>query len=68
MRDSVRWRKQSRIILMLAERLQIAPDKAMEVFYNSRTYNFFSDSRYGLQAMSDEYVVEEIIMEYAKSE
>lgn len=63
MRDSVRWRKQSRIILLLAQTLGISAEEAMDVFYNSKTYPYFADARYGLQAMSDQYIVDEIIEE-----
>lgn len=53
MRDSVRWRKQTRIVLMLAQELGISEEDALDLFYNSHTYTYFSDASYGLQAMSD---------------
>ena len=63
MRDSVRWRKQARIILMLAQELNITEEEALDRFYNSRTYPFFADPARGLQAMSDRYIVDEILQE-----
>lgn len=63
MRDTVLWRKISRIILILAERLNISPEKALDLFYASRVYRLLKDSKYGLQIMSDEYIVDELIME-----
>ena len=63
MRDSVRWRKQSRIVLMLAEELDISEEEALDRFYNSRTYTFFADPSFGLQAMSDRYIADEILQE-----
>ena len=63
MRDSVRWRKQSRIVLMLAQELNISEEEALDRFYNSRTYKFFADPTRGLQAMSDRYIVDEIMQE-----
>lgn len=63
MRDSVRWRKQSRIVLMLAQELDISEEEAIDRFYNSRTYTFFADPMRGLQAMSDQYIVDEILQE-----
>ena len=63
MRDSVRWRKQSRIVLMLAQELDISEEEAIDRFYNSRTYTFFADPTRGLQAMSDQYIVDEILQE-----
>ena len=63
MRDSVRWRKQSRIVLMLAQELNITEEEALDLFYNSRTYTLFADPSRGLQAMSDRYIVDEILLE-----
>lgn len=63
MRDSVRWRKQSRIVLKLAQELNISEEEALDRFYNSRTYTFFIDPQRGLQAMSDQYIVDEILQE-----
>ena len=63
MRDSVRWRKQSRIVLMLADELNITEEEALDRFYNSRTYTFFADASRGLQAMIDRYIVDEILQE-----
>lgn len=65
MRDSVRWRKQARIVLMLAEELGISEEEALDRFYNSRTYPFFADVTRGLQAMSDRYIVDEVLRESA---
>ena len=63
MRDSVRWRKQSRIVLMLAQELNISEEEALDRLYISRTYTFFADPTRGLQAMSDRYIVDEIMQE-----
>lgn len=63
MRDSVRWRKQARIVLMLAQELNITEEEALDRFYNSRTYPYFTDPSRGLQAMSDRYIVDEILQE-----
>lgn len=63
MRDSVLWRKQSHIIMKLAEVLQISPERALDLFYSTQTYKQLSDPKYGLQVMSDQYVVDEVISE-----
>lgn len=63
MRDSARWRKQSRIVMMLAKDLNITEEKALDIFYNSRTYSYFADASLGIQAMSDRYIVDEILEE-----
>ena len=63
MRDSVRWRKQARIVMILAQELNITEEEALDRFYNSRTYPYFADPSRGLQAMSDRYIVDEILQE-----
>ena len=63
MRDNVLWRKQSHIILLLAEYLQIDTERALDLFYSTRTYQLLSDPRYGLQLMSDQYLLENLLEE-----
>lgn len=63
MRENVLWRKQSRIIIKLAKLLQIDAERALDLFYSSRTYQLLSDSKYGLQLMSDDYILEDLIQE-----
>ena len=63
MRDTVLWRKQSHIIMMLAEYLQISPERALDLFYSTNTYQQLSDPKYGLQLMSDQYIVDDVINE-----
>lgn len=63
MRDTVLWRKQSHIIIMLAETLQIDAERALDLFYSTNTYQQLSDPKYGLHLMSDLYILDNIIME-----
>lgn len=63
MRDTVLWRKQSHIIMMLSERLHIDAEQALDLFYSTKTYQLLSDPKYGLQLMSDKYILEDIINE-----
>lgn len=63
MRDTVLWRKQSHIIMMLAETLQIGAVQALDLFYSTKTYQQLSDPKYGLQLMSDQYILDEIMSE-----
>lgn len=63
MRDTVLWRKQSRIVMMLAEALQIDAERALDIFYSTKVYQQLSDPKYGLQLMSDDYILEELIDE-----
>ena len=63
MRDTVLWRKHSRIIMKLADALQIDVERALDLFYSTKTYQQLSDSKYGLQLMSDDYILEELMDE-----
>ena len=63
MRKNVLWRKQSRIIMALASVLSISAERALDLFYSTETYRLLSDARYGLQLMSDGYIVENILAE-----
>ena len=63
MREQVFWRKISRIILLLAEHLDISSERAMEIFYNTKVCSMLHDKRYGLYLMSDLYIVHDILAE-----
>lgn len=63
MRDNVLWRKIARIIMMIADGLQISSERALDLFYQSDVYEMLVDPRYGLQTMSDTYIYDEFMME-----
>ena len=63
MRDSVLWRKVSNIVIMLADRLGIDEERALEIFYSTKTYKLLSDPKSGIQLMSDEYILEDVLNE-----
>ena len=63
MRDTVLWRKQSHIIMMLAETLDIDAERALDLYYSTKTAAQLADARYGLQLMSDQYILEDILTE-----
>ncbi|MDD6784261.1 MAG: DUF3791 domain-containing protein [Prevotellaceae bacterium] len=67
MRDTVLWRKQSRIIMLLADALHIDAEKALDLFYSTKIYQQLSDPKYGLQLMSDGYILEDLLDELKKS-
>lgn len=67
MRDSVLWRKQSRLVMMLAKEMKITPEQALDVFYSSRTAQLLANPDSGLQLMSDQYVFEDLMNELNKS-
>lgn len=63
MRDNVLWRKQSHIIMMLAETLNIDAERALDLYYSTQTAQQLSDAGYGLQLMSDQYILDNILAE-----
>lgn len=66
MRDNVLWRKQSRIIMLLAETLHISAERALDLFYSTEVYRQLTNSKSGLQLMSDQYILEDLINELRK--
>lgn len=66
MRDSVLWRKQSRIVMLLAKKKNITLEQALDIYYSSRTAQLLSDPNTGLQLMSDQYVLEDLLEELEK--
>lgn len=63
MRDSVLWRKKSRIVMMLAKERNLSPEQALDLYYPTRTAQLLSDPNSGLQLMSDQYVLEDLLAE-----
>ena len=48
---------------MLAETLQIDAERALDLFYSTKIYQQLSDPKYGLQLMSDQYILDDIMLE-----
>lgn len=63
MRDQVLWRKTGRIATLLAERLDIDEERALDLLYNSRTYALMANPDSGLQLQSDAYILADILRE-----
>ena len=63
MRDQVLWRKEGRIADLLAERLDIDTERALDILYNSRTYALLENPHSGLQLQSDEYILNDLLRE-----
>ena len=61
MRDTVLWRKQARIIMVLASELSVSEEHALDLFYSTETYRQLSDLKYGLQPMSEGAIVENML-------
>jgi hypothetical protein len=49
--------------MQLAERLNISPEKALHLFYNSKVYALLLNKQYPLITLSDAYITDEIILE-----
>ena len=63
MRDQVLWRKEGRIVALLAERLDIDTERALDILYNSRTYALLANPDSGLQLQSDVYILNDLLRE-----
>lgn len=63
MRDQVLWRKTGRIAALLAERLDIDTERALDLLYNSRTYAMLANPESGLQLLSDQYILTDLMKE-----
>ena len=63
MRDQVFWRKTARIATLLADRLDIDSSCALDILYNSKTYELFANPESGLQLQSDNYILTDLLRE-----
>ena len=63
MRDQVLWRKTGRFATLLAERLDIDAERALDSLYNSRTYTLLANPDSGLQLQSDDYILADLLHE-----
>ena len=63
MRDQVLWRKEGRIVALIADRLDIDTERALDIFYNSHTYALLTNPDSGLQLQSDEYILADLLRE-----
>lgn len=63
MRDQVLWRKEGRIAAQLAARLNIDVERALDILYNSHTYELLVNPNSGLQLQSDDYILTDLLRE-----
>ena len=52
----------------LSQRLDVSGERALDIFYTSRTNERLHDEHTGLYLMSDLYIVDEVIMELQNSQ
>ena len=62
--DLLMWNKVGCIVTLLSERLDVSGERALDIFYTSRTNERLHDEHTGLYLMSDLYIVDEIILEF----
>ena len=55
--------KYASVVALLAEKAGVSLDEALEMFYESRTYQLMSLGISDMHCMSDLYLVEEILSE-----
>ena len=63
MRDHVLWRKQANIIMLLSKELEVDFERALDLYYSTKTAQQLADPSTGLQQMSDQYIVEDLLSE-----
>lgn len=49
--------------MMLAQKMNISPEQALDIFYSSKTAQQLSNPDTGLRLMSDDYVLEDLLNE-----
>lgn len=59
--------KYARIVRLFADRLQIPYEEALAFFYNSDTYKLISNGVADMHCLSDEYLADELLMEWEGS-
>jgi hypothetical protein len=64
--DLLLWNKIGRIVTLLAERLDISGERALDIFYTSKTNEHLHDPTTLLYTFGDLYIVDEVIRELQK--
>lgn len=67
-RDIILWNRIGRISVLLAERLNIEPERAFDIFYESDTCEHLHDETSGLYLMGDLYLVDEVMIELQRKQ
>ena len=61
--DLLMWNKIGRIVTLLSERLDISPERALDIFYTSKTNERLHDPSTLLYTFGDLYIVDDVIRE-----
>ncbi|WP_291529638.1 DUF3791 domain-containing protein [Bacteroides sp. UBA939] len=57
------WNKIGRIVTLAAKQLNIEPERAFDVFYESKICERLHDSKDYLYMMGDHYIVDELVLD-----
>lgn len=60
-------RKYARIVKLFAENNSLSFEEALNLFYNSKTFELISNGIADMHCLSDEYLAEELTIEYFPS-
>lgn len=53
--------------MLLAEKLHVDAERALNIFYSTKVYQQLSNPKYGLQLKSEDYILEDLIEELRNS-
>lgn len=62
-KDIILWQRIGCIAVRLAERLNISPEAALDLFYKSKTCEKLHDKNSDLNLFGDLYIVDEVLRE-----
>ena len=57
-------RKYARIVKLFAEQAELSYEEALSKFYDSKTFDLISNGIADMHCMSDEYLADELLIEY----
>ena len=63
LRTDQMWYKIGGIVMELSERLKISPERALDLFYTSKTCDILHSPESQLYTFSDGYIADEVIAE-----
>ena len=59
-------RKYARIVQLFAEKIGVSYEEALGMFYDSKTFELISEGVADMHCMSDEYLVDELMIELGR--
>ena len=66
--DLLMWNKIGRIVTLLSKRLDVSGERALDIFYSSKTNERLHDPDTYLYTFSDLYIAEEVLRELQMKE